>query len=257
MFFVDNDSKKHGKSLNINGKNYEIKAPSALLNSNFDKVVVGSICGENIIKQCKEELGIDEMKIDDFLVQNYQASLRNFLRNFAKICKEQNITGDVAELGVFQGDSAKVMNEIFEDKTLFLFDTFEGYDARDLNASKDNEAFAFGAKHLDDTSVEKVMAKMPNPHNIIIKKGWFPQSAKGLEKERFCFVDIDVDLYAPTLAGLEFFYPRLSKGGVIVVSYFAPHLGNKEAVLEFAKKHDFKLVPLGVGNKAFIIKKSG
>ena len=37
----------------------------------------------------------------------------------------------------------------------------------------------------------------------------------GLEEERYAVVSLDADLYAPTLAGLEYFVPRMSPGGAI------------------------------------------
>lgn len=217
-------------------------------------MIIGSICGEQILAQLQQDFKIPKDKIDDSLITNYHQALEIFLTDFAKLCKTNNICGNVAELGVFQGDTARVINQYFQDKKLYLFDTFEGYDARDINSTKDLEAKKFGAKHLDNTSVELVMNKMPNPNNVIIKKGWFPQTANGLENEQFCFVDIDVDLYAPTLAGLEFFYPKLVQGGMIMLSYFAPHIGNKQAVEEFAKTHRFQVLPLGIHNRAAIIK---
>ena len=50
----------------------------------------------------------------------------------------------------------------------------------------------------------------------MIRKGWFPETAAGIN-EKFCFVSIDTDLYAPVYSGLEFFYSHLSKGGYICV----------------------------------------
>ena len=47
-------------------------------------------------------------------------------------------------------------------------------------------------------------------------KGWIPDRFKEVENRKFQFVHIDVDLYQPTLDALEFFYPRLVSGGVIV-----------------------------------------
>jgi O-methyltransferase len=43
--------------------------------------------------------------------------------------------------------------------------------------------------------------------------GCFPETAKGLEEETFSLVWLDLDTYKPTMAGLDFFYPRTSRGG--------------------------------------------
>jgi len=69
-------------------------------------------------------------------------------------------------------------------------------------------------------------------------------------EETYCFVNIDFDLYQPILAGLEYFYPRMVKGGIIVVhDYFSEtYKGVKQAINEFGKKDDgIKLFPIGDG----------
>ena len=50
---------------------------------------------------------------------------------------------------------------------------------------------------------------------------------------------LDADLYKPTLAGLEYFYPRLAKGGVILIHDFNHNWdGVRKAVDEFRKNND-------------------
>ena len=90
------------------------------------------------------------------------------------------------------------------------------------------------------------MDKMKYPENCCICKGFFPESAKGVE-DTFLFVNLDADLYAPTLAGLEFFYPRMVKGGIILVhDYFSKaFFGAKDAVREFCKKENIPYLPIG------------
>ena len=55
-----------------------------------------------------------------------------------------------------------------------------------------------------------------NPENIIVKPGFFPESLNGLE-EQFCLVSLDVDFEETTLAGLQYFWPRLAKGGYLLL----------------------------------------
>lgn len=84
-----------------------------------------------------------------------------------------------------------------------MFDTFEGFDKRDLEVET-KETQKMGT-YLSDTSIELVLSKMPYPNNVVIKKGYFLETASGLENETFCFVNLDADLYEPIKAGLEFF----------------------------------------------------
>src|SRR5215217_3679490 len=52
--------------------------------------------------------------------------------------KANNVPGNVAELGVFKGKFARFINQYFPDRSLYLFDTFEGFDQRDGKTEKEN-----------------------------------------------------------------------------------------------------------------------
>jgi O-methyltransferase len=159
--------------------------------------------------------------------------------------EKNNVPGDVAEVGVYKGDFAVVMNGAFPGRKLYLFDTFEGFDASDKETERGLGSKGYG-RDFSDTSVEEVLKLMPGPDRCIVRKGFFPQTAAGLEDTRFSFVSIDTDLYAPVLAGLEFFYPRLSPGGYIFVHDYNNDLfpGAKLAVREFCSKNTASFVPI-------------
>lgn len=176
-----------------------------------------------------------------------------FLRDFAM--ESSDIKGSVAELGVYRGDFAKHINKYFKDRKLFLFDTFEGFYSSDVKQDS-TMARDLGERHFSNTSISLVLEKMPYPNNCIIKQGWFPESAIGLESETFCFVNLDCDLYEPILAGLRFFYPRMSARGVILIhEYFSQgYVGVREAVEEFSKVHSLIKLPIGDNLSIAIIK---
>jgi O-methyltransferase len=157
---------------------------------------------------------------------------------------ENNVAGNVAEVGVYKGQFAKYLNRIFPDRTLFLFDTFEGFTDEDMKVEKDNK---LGTQRQDfaNTSVELVLSKMEHRDKCVVKKGWFPESLDGLE-DSFCFVSLDADLYKPIYDGLEYFYPRLSKGGYIFVHDYnnKNYEGAKSAVKTFCKKMNITCVPI-------------
>lgn len=168
----------------------------------------------------------------------------------------KNIKGSVAELGVFQGGFAKYINEVFPDRSLYLFDTFEGFREEDIAKEKN---LGIDYKHIDfsKTNIDVVLGKMKNPKNCIIKKGFFPQTAVGLENEVFCFVSLDADLYEPLLQGLNFFYPLLSPGGYIMVHDFNNdfYKGARKAVYEFCTKNKVAFVPIpDIGGSVVISK---
>ena len=250
LFFIDNNPIKHNQEINISigDKDFTflIKHPQEVLHTQFDKIFIATMTGcESCLKQLSS-YGVDMTKVDSsYVMVKIQARI-NFLKSFAKECKDKGIVGNVAEVGVFQGEFAKKINTYFPHNTLFLFDTFEGFDKRDLD-SESSMVKEFGEGHLGDTSIELVLSKMFYPNNVVIKKGYFPQTAAGLENEIFCFVNLDPDLYEPIKAGLEFFYPRMQRGGVILIhDYFNSGFpGVKKAVDEFCQKQNIFAMPIG------------
>jgi len=144
--------------------------------------------------------------------------------------KKEKLNGHFAELGVFQGNTSKILHQLAPEKKLYLFDTFEGFPVEFLENKGDSNRFK-------NTQLESVKEKIGNLNNIIIRKGIFPVTTKGLESETFAFVYLDADLYKSTLEGLKFFYPRISKGGYLFIhDYHNPQESNAgvmRAVNEF------------------------
>ena len=130
--------------------------------------------------------------------------------------KKMQIEGAFAELGVHKGVTAKAIHFMDIDRKLYLFDTFNGFDSRDLAAEVQQED-KFSPSNFADTEVAEVRAYIGGNDNLIFKKGYFPETTIGLEKERFALVHLDADLYIPTLEALKFFYPKINPGGVIIV----------------------------------------
>jgi len=91
------------------------------------------------------------------------------------------------------------------------------------------------------------------PDNIEIHKGYFPESATGVE-DTFCFVNLDFDLYHPILEGLRFFFPRMVRGSVVLVHdyYHAGLLGVRDAVDDYEEEIGKKLIKLPIGDNQSI-----
>ena len=118
---------------------------------------------------------------------------------------------------------------LFSTRKLHLFDTFEGFDARDV--AKEENTSRIKAGDYNNTSEDVVMKKMEHPEKVVIHKGYFPDTAMNVEGS-FCFVNLDMDLYEPTREGLRFFSERMVKNGAVLVhDYFSTNFpGPKKAV---------------------------
>ena len=178
-----------------------------------------------------------------------------WLRAFADYAK--GMAGDVAECGVNLGDFAYYINKYFKGKKLWLFDTFDGFSPDDLQTEINlgNEAFDTDIWCAEDKfrytfdSADMVKNKMPFPEQCEIKKGYFPDTAQGISK-KFCFVNLDMDLYAPMFEALKFFYPLMIENGVILLhDYFSATLpGVKKAVADFEEHIGKKAAKLPIGD---------
>jgi O-methyltransferase len=167
------------------------------------------------------------------------------LRLAADRILDQEVAGSIAELGVYRGELASVLNQLFPQRKLYLFDTFEGFSNADLSSGEEKKYSRAAAGDFQDTNVDLVLARMTHPENVFVRKGYFPETTIGLE-DTFAFVSLDVDLYKPTHAGLHYFYPRLSAGGYIFVHDYnnRRYRGVRSAVDEFSKETGAPLVQL-------------
>ena len=165
--------------------------------------------------------------------------------------KGNDLQGDFAEVGVYRGSSAMIASLVAEDKTVHLFDTFEGLPDK-VHDVDCHAAGEFSA------SLENVREYFKDRDNVMFYKGVFPQdTSHNIELNKFCFVHLDVDLYIPTFECLAFFYDRLVSGGKIISDDFNwPHTpGVNKAINEFLVDKPEQVQVLGpYGHQALIIK---
>lgn len=171
------------------------------------------------------------------------------LELIAQELREGKVKGAMAEVGVFQGWFAKIMRMLFSEKELYLYDTFEGFVEKDYENEIENGTFTEEwMQGFKNTSYNMVKNYLGTDEKNHYRKGYFPQTLEARDKEeKFCLVSLDTDMYNPTLAGLEFFYPRLVQGGYIMIHDYNVNLvrdsgvmnlsGVKKAVKDFESKH--------------------
>ena len=158
--------------------------------------------------------------------------------------KNKNIDGDLAEVGVFKGETAKLIHHGLPERKLYLFDSFSGFPKQVIREDCDGTVRP-QTVNFEQTSKAEVERYIGGNKNVKIREGIFPDTAKGIEDRIFAFVHLDADLYQPTIDGLNFFYPRLSPGGSILIhDYNHNWEGVRKAVDEFERSVPEQFVEL-------------
>lgn len=231
------------------GKLFELPIikPAELVSYEYDSIIIASVAVGPIKKQLLD-MGISRNKINHSYMEITSLARDVFLKQYANECRRKGIKGNVAEAGVFRGDFAALINGYFSDRTCYLFDTFEGFDERDVIVEQGYEKNPLRGAYFEQTSIELVLSKLKYPDKCIIKKGYVPETLEGIE-DTFCFVNLDMDLYQPTLAALKWFWPRMVSGSVILVHDYFDETGTfpnlKKAVIEFAEQNNARTIPIG------------
>jgi hypothetical protein len=158
---------------------------------------------------------------------------REFLLNHCEACQlvsgvtaTEKLGGDMAELGVAYGASAKLISEFAPNRTLHLFDTFGGLPEL---SNVDSSKFTSGDFRSDLEDVQKYL----DGRNVRFYQGLFPATAEPVKDTVFSFVHLDADLYESTLAGLKFFYPRMCPGAILISHDYLTSDGVNAAFKEF------------------------
>jgi hypothetical protein len=162
---------------------------------------------------------------------------------FQLIDETRDVPGDLAECGVWRGQSLVPMGIYLQQKgipkRIYGFDSFEGFAEsvvldRQLGGTHQEWKQA-GVKN--DTSIDIVHDKLDRfgVRNVELVKGFFEHTLPRYADRAFSFVHLDCDAYSAYKECLEFFYPRLSRGGIVLFDEYddPPWPGCNQAVDEF------------------------
>ena len=167
---------------------------------------------------------------------------------FELLKQTQTVEGDIAECGVFRGTTlipmAVYLKQTDGKRTLLGLDSFQGFNETvyqdiALGGEKDSEKRLSG---FSQTSLEYVQNKLKQfgvEPGVRLVPGFFQKTLPSIQDRRFSFVHLDCDLYKSYKVCLDFFYERLSRGGIILLDeYNDPHWpGCNQAADEFLSTH--------------------
>lgn len=165
--------------------------------------------------------------------------------------EEHGIEGDLVQCGVWKGGSAMLcalalINHDSIDRQLYLYDTFLGMTAptaRDVDhvgrpamprwlrrQTPTHNKWTYSS--LDEVARNLASTGYPEARIRPIQgdvKTTIPRTVP----DKICLLHLDTDWYESTRHELEHLYPRLVRGGVLVVDDYGSWRGAREAVDEY------------------------
>ena len=171
---------------------------------------------------------------------------------------------DFVECGCFTGHSTWALSKILDDnnfdKKFHIFDSFEGFsELKNQDINLKGQLTPNKIKKQSDVFISNkdFLEKNLSDFNFTnIYKGWIPDRFSEIKSSQFQFLHLDLSLYQPTIDALNFFYPKMIPGGIIVMNSYnmTQFPGEKKAVDEYFKNlklNFFHELPYG---SAFLIK---
>ncbi len=124
------------------------------------------------------------------------------------------VPGDLAEFGVWHGTTFMPMAELASQygRTIHAVDSFVG-----MAQESENDAGQYnkGVLSVGGSAVFRSLVR-PYGATVRVHEGWVPEIFEELENCRFAFVHLDLDQFVPTRDSLNFLWPRMNPGGIIM-----------------------------------------
>ena len=155
----------------------------------------------------------------------------------------KNIPGDLIECGAWRGGATIFMRAVLKaynikDWIVYVADSFEGCPKPDLEKYPQDKGPDLYIYDELAVPLEKVKANFDRygllDEQVSFLKGWFKDTLPKAPIKKLAVLRIDADLYESTMDSLVNLYPKLSKGGYIIVDDFSLP-ACKQAVLDYRK----------------------
>jgi O-methyltransferase len=159
---------------------------------------------------------------------------------------KDKIPGDFIETGVWRGGATIFMKALLKasnitDRRVWVADSFEGLprpNEEKYAADKGDKLFSYKILAVSQEMVAKNFEKYDLlDDNVKFLKGWFKDTLPTAPIQQLAVVRLDGDLYESTMDGLVNLYPKLSKGGFIIIDDWGAVKACQQAVIDYREKH--------------------
>lgn len=179
--------------------------------------------------------------------------------NNVECCVEQiikdNIEGDFIETGVWKGGTCIYMRALLKeykikDKIVWVADSFEGLPKPNEElypADKGDNLYSFEELSISLDSVKSNFMKYDLlDDQVKFLKGWFKDTLPSAPIEKLSLLRLDGDMYESTMDALINLYPKLQKGGFIIIDDYGCIPACRKAVSDYRDKHNIanEIIPI-------------
>ena len=159
---------------------------------------------------------------------------------------EQRVPGDLIETGAWRGGATIFMRAILKaygdhQRRVWVADSFEGLPAPDVEQYPADRGSELHRYEYLAVSLEEVQSRFARygllDEQVRFLPGWFRDTLPTAPIERLAILRLDGDLYESTMDALTALYPKLSRGGYVIVDDYNDIAACKQAVTEYRNKH--------------------
>ncbi|MCI8856688.1 MAG: macrocin-O-methyltransferase [Clostridiaceae bacterium] len=212
---------------------------------------------EGMLKKHFDKYDITPLEAaQNFTIYARRVQLKRFLAHYELFRQVVDLPGDIVELGVFRGTTLmewanfmEIRNMGDRQKQVFGFDNFAGFTELSEKDGKADEAMNKQAGGFDSSAFEEILEDaisiydadrfIPYKKRVELIKGNIEETIPKFVEEhpglRISLIHFDCDMYLPTKIGLEYLYPLVVPGGIILFDEYGirPWGGESNAVDEF------------------------
>ena len=188
----------------------------------------------------------DLIKVDQYTMLTPEL-LSNIEYCIREVCKN-NIPGDFIECGVWRGGACvyakHVLNELGENRKVYLADSFAGLPAPNTESYPDDD----GDPHWGHSELAIPVAEVKRvfnlfnalDENVYFIEGFFKDTLPTAKEDigAISVLRLDADMYEGTIQALDNLYDKLSIGGYCIIDDWLGVPGCTQAVIDFREKHN-------------------
>jgi hypothetical protein len=172
---------------------------------------------------------------------------------------KKQVPGAVVECGVWRGGNIILARRVCPDRACWLYDTFHGMtkpskfdvkrDGKSAIASYERKRTR-GDRWAEASRwqvIENFMAlDLWDADRMFLIEGDVEQTLRDANNlpDQIALLRLDTDWYASTRIELEILYPRLERGGILIVDDYGHWLGARKAVNDYFRKSPIALQPI-------------